>query len=403
MLKQTFHYLLFLGISGITLPVIAAPTLGEIIETAAQRHPDKELSTARQQVGKGYQKQGNSWLGGDPSIGLAYWTDEFAGEQGYRETEASLALPLWLPGQRKIRQQLATVLLAESEVLDRLLRWQAAGNVLEQLWALRLAESELFLDLQHLESARALEKTVARRVKAGELPRSELLMAQQESLKREAMVQDARTILNQKQAAWSSYTGSSLLPGPFKIEPAPLDHVDEQHPVLWLASLAVTRAITREKEARIKRRDNPHLSIYLKRGRGAEVEPYNDSVGAEITVPFGSSTQNAPALAEAKEQLAQTEAHLAQTRRELNLKQLQARQELQRAQEALALAKRRGKLAQQRMNMSQRAFELGETDLYLLLQAREQAIDAARELERNRIQRQRAAAQYNLAVGVIPE
>ncbi len=94
---------------------------------------------------------------------------------------------------------------------------------------------------------------------------------------------------------------------------------------------------------------------------------------------------------------------MARTRRELNLKRQQAWQELQRAGEALALAQRRSELARKRMTMSQRAFELGETDLYLLLQAREQAIDAARELERSRIQHQRAAARYNLAVGVSPE
>jgi len=173
--------------------------------------------------------------------------------------------------------------------------------------------------------------------------------------------------------------------------------------VLWLASLAVTRALAQVRETRIRRRSNPELSLYLKRDRGAVEEPYNDSVGAEITIPFGSSTQNAPALAEAREELARAEARMMQTRRELNLKRLHAWQELQRAREALALARRRDELARKRMTMSQRAFELGETDLYLLLQAREQAIDAARELERARIQNQRAAARYNLAVGEIPE
>ncbi len=401
-MKRKICHLLILSLMGAVLPA-AASTLGEVIEATVQRHPDARLPAARQEVGRGYRKQADSWLGGDPAFGLGWWSDEFNDDIGYREMEVGVTLPLWLPGQRKVRRQLADELLVESEVLERLLRWRVADAVLERIWALELAESELSLDRKHLESARALEKSVARRVDAGELPRSELLMARQETLKREAMVRDARTALQREKAAWASLTGEAALPAPFTIQPSSLNHVDEQHPVLWLASLAVTRALAQVRETRIRRRSNPELSLYLKRDRGAVEEPYNDSVGAEITIPFGSSTQNAPALAEAREELARAEARMMQTRRELNLKRLHAWQELQRAREALALAQRRDELARKRMTMSQRAFELGETDLYLLLQAREQAIDAARELERARIQNQRAAARYNLAVGEIPE
>ena len=402
-MKQTFRYLLFLGISGIALPAVAAPTLNEVIEAATQRHPDQNLSTARKQVSEGYQKQADAWLGGDPAVGLAYWTDEFGGELGYREAEASLALPLWLPGQRKVRHQLADALQTEGEALSQLLRWRVAGDVLERIWALQMAESELLLDIQQLDSAAALEGAVARRVEAGELPRSEVLMAQQELLNREALVQNAQTTLANEQAAWSSYTGIDTLPAPFTLKPAPLKTVSEQHPLLFLARIRVERAAARKREVRIARRNNPVFSLYVKRDRGIEQDPYNDSLGAEITVPFGTSTQNAPALAKASELLVKSQAALARTQRELDLKLIHARQELERADKALALAERRNQLAQKRMNMSQRAFDLGETDLYLLLQAREQAVNAARDLKRSQIQRQRAIAQYNLTLGVVPE
>ncbi len=402
-MKQSFCYLLFLGISGIALPAVAAPTLGEVIEAAAQRHPDQKLSAARQQVSEGYRKQADAWLGGDPAIGLAHWTDEFGGEQGYRETGASVALPLWLPGQRKVRRQLANTLQTQGETLAQLLKWQVAGEVMERIWALRMAESELLLDIQHLDSAAALEKAVARRVEAGELPRSEVLMVQQEKLNREALVQNAQTALAGEQAAWSSYTGIADLPTSFSVESTPLKEISEQHPLLRLAQLGVEHTTMQKRETRIARRENPVFSLYVKRDRGIEQDPYNDSLGAEITVPFGTSTQNAPALAEASEQLAHSEAALTRTRRELELKLIHARQELERTEKALTLAGHRDQLAQKRMNMSQRAFDLGETDLYLLLQAREQAVNAARELKRSQIQRQRAVAQYNLALGVIPE
>ncbi len=402
-MKKALYYWLILGIACAVPPALAAPTLGEVIEAAVQRHPERKLSVARQQIGDGYRRQADAWLGGDPAIGLAYWTDEFGGEYGYRESEASVALPLWLPGQRKVRRQLADTLQSQAVALTQRLKWQVAGEVMEQIWALRMAEEEFSLDKQHLNSAITLVKAVARRVEAGELPRSKLLMAQQEKLSREIQVQNAQTNLAGRQAAWLNYTGMTALPAPFVIEPAPFEKISTRHPLLELAQLDVKRASAQKRAVYIARRENPVFSLYVKRDRGTRQESYNDSLGGEITVPLGSSTQNAPALAEASERLARSEAALGKVKRELELKLIHARQELERASKALALAEQRNQLAQKRMNMSQRAFELGETDLYLLLRAREQAINAARDLSHSQVQRQRASAQYNLALGVIPE
>jgi hypothetical protein len=53
--------------------------------------------------------------------------------------------------------------------------------------------------------------------------------------------------------------------------------------------------------------------------------------------------------------------------------------------------------------LAKRAFELGESDLASLLRARNRAADAALELERKRIEHQRAIARYNQILGVMPQ
>ena len=72
---------------------------------------------------------------------------------------------------------------------------QAVQAALERARALRLAGSETAQSERQWESAKQLENDVRRRFKAGELARADLLLAQQESLDREATYQEALATL----------------------------------------------------------------------------------------------------------------------------------------------------------------------------------------------------------------
>jgi hypothetical protein len=53
--------------------------------------------------------------------------------------------------------------------------------------------------------------------------------------------------------------------------------------------------------------------------------------------------------------------------------------------------------------ISERAYQMGEMELFLLLQAREDADLAANNLEKILIRHQRAISKYNLSLGVLPQ
>jgi outer membrane protein TolC len=55
------------------------------------------------------------------------------------------------------------------------------------------------------------------------------------------------------------------------------------------------------------------------------------------------------------------------------------------------------------LRLTRRGFELGESDLFTLLQARAQALAAERDLRLRRLELGRATARFNQALGVIPE
>ncbi|HEB92771.1 MAG TPA: TolC family protein [Gammaproteobacteria bacterium] len=403
MYKFSLKPLLLAALLGTAPPVFAAPNLGEAIQAAVQRHPQFQQAASERALGKGYRQQADSWLGGDPSASLSYYSDRVGSDNGYREMEAAVSLPLWMPGQRDARQNLAQAISAQADASMALLRWQVAGEVLELIWSLRLVASDEELADAQWASARQLEKAVERRVGAGELARADLLMVQQDSLSREVEHENTRMARDSATAAWQAYTGLAEVPA-LPAGQLPLEkNLGISHPLLQREQLRVAQMTARRNDSRRQRQSAPEVTLYAKRDRGSAADSFGNSLGAEISLPFGSKYSTAPQVAESEAALARARMGLAAAKRRLELKQVRIDQELQRSQKALALAERQSQLADTRMSMNQRAFDLGESDLFLLLQARSQAAAAARNLTRTRIEYQRAVSRYNHLLGEIPQ
>ncbi len=403
MCKFPLKPFLLAALLGTAPPVLAAPNLGEAIQAAVQRHPQFQQAANERALGKGYRQQADSWLGGDPSASLSYYSDQVGSDNGYREMEAAVSLPLWIPGQRDARQNLAQAISEQADASMALLRWQVAGEVLELIWALRLAASDEELADAQWASARQLEKAVERRVGAGELARADLLMVQQDTLSREVAHENARMALDSAAATWQAYTGLAEVPALPADRPPLEKNLGTSHPLLQREQRRVAQMTARRNDSRRQRQSAPEVTLYAKRDRGSAQDPFGNSLGAEISLPFGSKYSTAPQVAESEAALAQARMGLAAAKRRLELKQVQIAQELKRSKKALALAERQNQLADTRMSMNQRAFDLGESDLFLLLQARSQAAAAARNLIRTRIEYQRAVSRYNHLLGEIPQ
>ena len=373
-----------------------ALTVAEAVQTALERDPHYPLHQATRAVGAGYREQAGSWLGGDPSLSLLAKSDELVGsDRGYQEYEAGVSLPLWLPGQRGARRAIA----------DSLDSWEVTGEVLKRAWGLRLAMGTQQQAQQQWDSAKRLQRDIARRVQAGESPRGDRLMAEQETLTREAALDDAAAEVEHARLAWRSLTGLEELPDNLE-QPAaqPSQHADgvnSAHPRLLAAISESGTARAVRNDSSKNRSARPVLTFYAKRDRGLREDPYTNSVGAEISIPFGSGSHSAPGLAEAEATLTTAQAMLASVEREIKLDQQQASHALEQAERRLKSAGRRDTLARSRVTLSQRAFELGESDLYQLLLARQQAADAALQLDRSKLTVLRATALNNHALGQI--
>jgi outer membrane protein TolC len=297
----------------------------------------------------------------------------------------------------------ATATAEEAASQAWLHRWQVAGVVRELVWSLRIAEAEQRLAQQALASARALQDDVERRLRAGELAHADLILAQKETLARELERTQAESRYQALRARYRAMTGLGELPPLAEETPAPAAGIDSGHPALAAATAATDRARAERDRVRNEKRDNPLLTVGAIQQRAEQRFDYEQSLVLELSMPLGLASQAEPRTAVAERDLTEASNALMRLRRELERDLIEASAERSRTEQTVRLADTRQQLAAEGLRLSRRAFELGEGDLFSLLQTRSQAIAAERERELQQLEHGRAVARYNQALGVLPQ
>lgn len=381
---------------------VAAATLGEAVTAAYERHPERGLVDARQGLAAALEDRADQPFAADPAFNLRYDTDAVGAGDGFREWEGGVTLPLWWPGQRRARRQEADRTLASAAALAAAQRLEVAGEVRERLWVVALARGAHAEAGRALHSARGLERDITRRVAAGELARQDLLLARQETAAREDALEQAANRLEQAEGRFLRYTGMEEVPAAHAERVAQDHELADSHPRLVLAAASLERARAHRRRVAAERRAPADLWLGGLNSRDARGQGFDASIAVEVTVPFGMSAHNAPAVAAAESEVTRAAAEGRRLRRSLQDTVEAASLELERSRVALDRARQRQELAAEFLDLTRRAFELGETDLVRLLQARADAVAAHGQLETRRLEAGQAAARLNQALGVIP-
>lgn len=381
----------------------AAPDLPAVIQAGYERYPQRALSDAVRRQGEAIRQQASSLLADDAAVRLRHENDAWTDSEGFRSWEGGLDLPLWLPGQRGRRNEVASATNLEADSIGRLHYWQVAGEMRELLWSLRIADTELALARQAEASAAVLENDVVKRFQAGELARTDLIMAQKETLARESERVAAQAALDTLIQQYRGWTGLTELPASIEEPATQTQQIADTHPALAAARLGVVRARATRDQVQGEKRANPVLTLGGKSERPVAGADYDTALTVELHVPLGMKSQARVQTAAAERGLTEASGELAGVKRELDTRLQSAVVERDTADRALQLAQRQQALAAEGLRLTQRAFELGESDLFTLLQTRAQALASERNVRLRRLELGRATARYNQAMGVIPE
>jgi cobalt-zinc-cadmium efflux system outer membrane protein len=377
-------------------------TLGDTIDAAVAAYPGFLVLNARRNEADAWNKRGDSWLAGRPSLMLRYQSDRWGSAAGLDEYEAGIGMPLWSWGGRSAVQTFGEALSAESEAAGNALRWEVAGLVRMALWNVALADNDHEIAEQALDTAEHMARLVERRHELGDVALSDVLLARSSYLESQTALIEANSALLDAERAYRSITGLDRRPDFVPETLSDAGDIAPGHPALALSDAAVARAEADVEVAENTAGTGANVMIGSRRERPAFGTELDDSIGVTVNVPFGGSSHRNTEISAAARTASAAKAARNQQLRELTLALHEAAHGLNVVHENLAAASERLELAQRHQAMGEIAYEKGEIELIDLLKIQTTTIAARRQVTRLVIDEKRQTALYNQAVGQLP-
>ena len=386
-------------------PGTAPLTLQALFEQAWQRQPEAQSAALRREAAQATRSAAAAWTAEPVALELSTKTDRPGSNQGSREVEVGVALPLWLPGERARKAALGD---AEAKAVDsrRLAaQLQLAATVREAWWAVQRAQAEQGLAQDRLLNAQRLAADVARRFKAGDMSRADQTQADGAVAQAEAALAEATGARDVAQAALAAWGGNLALADGAEPESEALPAVGlpADHPAVadWQDQAEVARRAA--DLAAVQTRANPELTVAATRGREQAGERYLQSFTVGVRVPLGGGDRS-----RAKELAARADALDAEVRASVERDRLTAEvaaasarvKATQAQREAMA---RHAALARDTRGFIDKAFRLGEADWPTRLRVELEAVQAERQLARARIDAAAAVSTLRQSLGLLPQ
>lgn len=376
-------------------------SLHEVLQQVVAIHPQQSLLAAHQHMVQARQTMANSWLPQAPSVGFSHQNDALLSNRDEREWQAQMQIPIWLPGQRQARSQVAS-LADDSLSQDRAGLQQLAADLLRNaVWEIALRRNDVSLMENRSNTMRSISEDVKKRFKAGEVARLDVMQAEQETLLAERQQVTAHAELMHAQFRYQQLTGLNEMPALLE-EPLSTRESYTDSPYWHAAQARLKLAEGQRDLTAIEQRQNPQLTVSTRTIQGGFDYAYNSSMGVAINIPLQSEVQRAPLLANAEQNIGDARTQLETLRRQLENNLHEAEHSLHVSRLELTLIQQQQAIASENATLARKAYRLGELDLNQLLRLQLLAFEAERSLSSQQLQVQWNIAKYNQAVGVLP-
>lgn len=383
------------------LQISAQLSLHDLVEKTIARYPDSALLAAKQIEIDAKNKRASGMLPAAPAFGVLNRNDAVTSNRGEREWEAELELPVWLPGQRAAREAIARDAALGLVDTRATLNLQVAGMVRDALWDIAMMTHQATLAKSRHQTALALLSDVEKRVKAGDLPKTDIMLAQNEAYQAETFLLRAEAEVKHAQFRYKLLTGLNTLPEAFSEQRAKTI-LDDNHPALRDASKKILVADDERNLVKVERRENPTVSLSARTQRGPFDNQTNESLGLKLRIPFETEAHSAPLVANAEMNYAKNQAEAQHLRYMLEAAFHEAEHNLEVTTAELTITTKQHANAQESLRLAKKAFSLGESDLVSLLRVQASAYEAERAMKQRQIQLQWDTAHYNQAAGEMP-
>jgi outer membrane protein TolC len=383
------------------LKVNPALQLSEVLEKAYARTPMQASLQSRDVMVSAKNRVANAMLPSAPAVGVIHQNDAIGSGRGERDWQAELELPVWQPKQRDNRLKVAEAIQSSTSASRQSLKLQVAGQLREALWNIAANDNNLSLAVNKLQVAKKLQSDVEKRYRAGELARTDAMLAEQEVLRVEKEKVRAEAEVMHARHRYYLLTGLRELPANYEERQSSLE--DYSQSPIWLETQSKLGLAETERDlAQVESHENMRVLLNVRNSKGAFDTTDNNSVGVHVRVPFGGEASAAPIRAAAEMVVGNALTEREAVRFELEAAMHEAEHNLSVSRAELSIATKQYEIAKESLTLAQKAFQLGETDLVSLLRVQAQTFEAQRAFTTRQIQVQWDIARYNQTVGVLP-
>jgi cobalt-zinc-cadmium efflux system outer membrane protein len=375
--------------------------LSEVLEKAYARTPMQASLQSRDVMVSAKNRVANAMLPSAPALGVIHQNDAIGSGRGERDWQAELELPVWQPKQRDNRLKVAEAIQSSTSASRQSLKLQVAGQLREALWNIAANDNNLSLAINKLQVAKKLQSDVNKRYRAGELAKTDAMLAEQEVLRVEKEKVRAEAEVMHARHRYYLLTGLRELPASYEEKQSSLD--DYSQSPIWLETQSKLGLAETERDlAQVESHENMRVLLNVRNSKGAFDTTDNNSVGVHVRVPFGGEASAAPIRAAAEMVVGNALTEREAMRFELEAAMHEAEHNLSVSRAELSIATKQHEIAKESLTLAQKAFQLGETDLVSLLRVQAQTFEVERAFTTRQIQVQWDIARYNQTVGVLP-
>ena len=384
------------------------PTLRQALDAAWEISSQSRSLDNRRSELAAKEKAAGSWIFGEPVAALAQRTDRLNKNDGFRELEAEIELPLWNRGVRAATQADVAAQRLGFDGQFALSKLKLAGELRALAASAATAQVELDLNKRKLLEANALTQDLMRRVKAGENARVDALQTQVLVQQAQAAMAQAEGQLARVQSHWRSLTGlATVAPLEEKLAPIATNEfisapVSADHPALRQSQAQLSGAQAKLALVNADKRDPMSVGVGIARERGSFAASNETTLRFALRIPLGGDNRNAPRQAAARAELDASQADLDAVQRQLLAEVAAANAELLAARTVQIAASERVRLSTEVQTLITKSWRLGDSDLPTRLRADNEQFEASLSLARAAIDVQRAIANLNQAHGVFP-
>jgi len=375
--------------------------LSEVLEKTYARHPRQAGIQSLDSVVSARKLVASAILPTAPAVTLFHQNDTLGSGRGEREWQADLELPIWLPKQRDNRLKVADASKSSVSASRESFKLQVAGQLRESLWDIAMNDNLLELAVNQLKLTNQLQMDVEKRHQAGEMAKTDVMFAQQETLRAEKEKLRAEAEVMHARHRYYLLTGLRELPANFEEKQSLLENY-YQSPIWLEAQSKVGLADSERALAQVESSENLQVSLNMRSIKGGFDNLPNESVGVRLRIPFGSEARAAPLKAAAEVGFGNALSEQESLKLALDAAMHESEHNLSVSRAELKLASRQFDIAKESTRLAQKSFQLGESDLVSLLRVQAQTFGAERAFATRKIQLQWDIARYNQTVGVLP-